>query len=312
MIRIALIGGGDHSRGNHLPAVARYVSLHPGEIELAAFCDLRPEVAESVSHEFGFARSYTTLDEMLGAETLDGCIAVTPLPATIAVAKRIVSAKVPLLMEKPLGATMAEAEEIRAYVARKGPRVMVSMNRRFDPAIAAACAWRSDRPLQYLRGTMLRDARIEADFLWGTAIHCVDAMRAIAGKVRDCAIRPRRMDGVRWCVADLAFESGAAGTLEVMPSCGSRAETYEMFGAGYRVLARAGEIDSGEVICYENDQVVHSEQPACDTPSFVANGAYAETEEFLASLRENRPAHPTVEEIWQSVELCHRLQHASV
>lgn len=67
MLKVAVIGGGNHSRGNHLPALERYVSLHPGEAELVAFCDLRREVAKRVSREYGFARFYTNLEEMLGA-----------------------------------------------------------------------------------------------------------------------------------------------------------------------------------------------------------------------------------------------------
>ena len=77
------------------------------------------------------------------------------------------------------------------------------------------------------------------------------------------------------------------------------------------MLARAGEIDSGEVTCWEKDALAHSEQPALGMPAFLANGTYAETVEFLSSLRENRAPHPSVEEVWQSVELCHRLQQAA-
>ena len=53
MLKIAVIGGGSHSRCNHLPALARYVSLYPAEFEPAAFCDLQREVAERVSQEYG-------------------------------------------------------------------------------------------------------------------------------------------------------------------------------------------------------------------------------------------------------------------
>ena len=151
MMKIAVLGGGNHSRDNHLPALGRYVALHPGEVELAAFCDLRREVAEGVAREYGFARSYTGLEELLAAETPDGCIAITPVAATARVAAQILAAGIPLLMEKPLGATPEEAEQICRLAERQNSRVMVSLNRRFDPAITAACAWISRRPLQYVR-----------------------------------------------------------------------------------------------------------------------------------------------------------------
>ena len=35
MIKLVVLGAGNHSRRNHLPALARYVDEHPGEVELA-------------------------------------------------------------------------------------------------------------------------------------------------------------------------------------------------------------------------------------------------------------------------------------
>jgi len=57
MLKIVLLGAGSHSQENHLPALARYVAEHPGEVELAGLCDLRREHAEMMAHHYGFARS---------------------------------------------------------------------------------------------------------------------------------------------------------------------------------------------------------------------------------------------------------------
>ena len=127
MLRVAVIGAGNHSRANHLPALARYVSEHRGELELAALCDLRRDVAEEMSKAYGFTRAHTDMDEMLAGEKLDGCIAVTPVSVTARVAERVILAGVPLLMEKPPGATPAEAVEICALAERmltKNPGLM--------------------------------------------------------------------------------------------------------------------------------------------------------------------------------------------
>ena len=110
----------------------------------------------------------------------------------------------------------------------------------------------------------------------------------------------------------LTFASGVTGMLEVMPHCGNRAECYEMFGAGYRVLARAGEVDAGEVTYWEYGEIAHSDEPARGMPPFMKNGTYAETLEFISSLKENRPPYPSLEAVWQSVELCHRIQGETV
>jgi len=321
MLRIAVIGGGDHSRKNHLPALAAFIARNPGTVEFAAFCDLRRDVAEGVGTQYGVSRVYTGIAEMLAGERLDGCIAVTPVSATAAVAQQAISAGVPLLMEKPPGATVQEARRVCALVKRLGARVMVSVNRRFDPALTAAAAWRGDRPLVFVRGTMLRHNRREPEFVTDTAIHCVDALRWLAGDVRRMQAESRLVGGVRWYSVRFAFEGrpcdhrehtpGASGTLEVLPSSGAKAETYELFGPGYRVIARAGESDSGEWTAWENGEVAQHRDPAPGTPLWDANGTYAETVEFLTALRENRTPHPTPAEVLQSVELCRRMQRAA-
>ena len=309
MLRVALIGGGNHSRREHLPALARYVSEHPGGVEPVAFCDLNRDVAEAVAAEYGFGASYTDVAAMLEAERLDGCIAVTPVPVTAAVASQVVEAGVPLLMEKPPGCTPAEARRLNELVVSRNARVMVGMNRRFDPALSAAHAWRGDRPLEYVRATMLRRARREKDFFMETGLHALDALRWLAGDVREHAVHAREVDGAWWYQVHFEFESGVAGVLEVMPSCGSRAETYDLFGPGYRVRASSGFADRGACQAWEGGEPTSLHDPAPDTEPYVLSGTYAETVAFFMALRDETPMHPSPGEVLQSVELCHRIQN---
>lgn len=307
-LKIALIGGGGHSRANHLPALEKYVADHPGEIQLSAFCDINPEVAEKVSREYKFDHSYTDVSDMLAAERLDGCIAITPIHITADVARRIISANIPLVIEKPPGATPEEAKEICDLVARAHARVMVSVNRRFDPAITAACEWRGNRPLDYLRTTMLRIKRSEKSFFTGTAIHCLDTMRKIAGNISGHSVDAWQVEGVWWYRVALEFESGTKGLLEVLPSCGTQAEFHEMFGAGYRLLARAGYSDTGEFTAWEDGKMVEQNIPDDDQLSFVRDGTYAETCEFISALKEGRSPYPSPAEVYPTVQLCHQIQ----
>ncbi len=308
MLRIAVIGGGSHSRGNHLPALAHSASQTTGEIELAAFCDIDPLVAAAVSREFGFANAYTSVNAMLTTEALDGCIAITPIPITAKIAKEVIEAGIPLLMEKPPGRTPEEAGEICSLATRTNARVMVSMNRRFDPALCAAADWRADRPLAYVRATMHRHNRTESEFFTGTAIHALDAMRWIAGDIGNYSVQAQLVDEVWWFLVQLEFASGIRGMLEVLPSCGHHVESYEMFGPGYRLLASIGEHGSGEFSAWEQGVQVEYNEPAHGMPAWMRNGTYAETVEFLNALREGRSPHPTPAEVLQSVELCHQIQ----
>jgi len=307
-LRIAVIGGGGHSRGNHLSALARCVELCPGWVELTAFCDRQPEVAESVSRDYGFNAVYTSVDDMLSGEALDGCIAITPIAVTAEVASQVISARVPLLMEKPPGVDLDQTDQVLRLAEESGSPVMVSMNRRFDPALRLAQEWRADRPIRTIRGTMLRTRRREPNFFFGTAIHCLDAVRGVVGDVSDTSLHTRYVDGVCWYSVGLAFENGAMGTLEVMPTCGTVAEWYEVSGDEYRVVARAGQTGSGAVTAWERGEMVLDTEPAEGLPVFVRNGAYGETVEFISALREGRAPRPSIREVRQSVELCQCIQ----
>lgn len=306
MLRIAVIGGGGHSRGSHLPALARYCVNFPGGVELAAFCDLEPSVAESVSREYGFHRSYTDVEAMLTAEALDGCIAVTPIPATAGVARRLIAAGIPLLMEKPPGATRDEARQICEQASRTKVPVMVSMNRRYQPSICSARSWSGGRPIEHLKAAMYRADRREETFFVDTALHALDTMRAIAGEIEDSESSARRVDGTWWHQVEFTFTSGATGRLEVCPTRGVTEESYEWVGPAYRVLVREGRNDSGQFTAWEDDRIV-IDGAAQEAPMFVRDGAYDETLEFLGALQEVRVPHPSPEEVWPSVDLCHTI-----
>ena len=308
MLQRGVVGAGDHSPGNHMPALARYVARHPGQVELAGLCDLRRAHAEEMAARYGFSRVYVDLEEMLRVERPDGCVAVTPIPVTAQIAARVIQAGVPLLMEKPPGATADEARQIVQLVERSGTRVMVSMNRRYDPALRAALRWWGERPKRYVRATIARVDRREPDFVYGTAIHPLDAMREIAGDVRSWETQAREVDGVRWFVVRLVFECGAIGVLEVLPTAGCMAESYEVFGAGCRAFVRAGGPDTGEVRCWQGGALELEDEPARGELTCVRNGAYDETVGFIAALLKGHPLYPPPAQVLQSVELCEQIQ----
>ncbi len=54
MIRLGLIGCGEHSESGHATPLARYKAAHSAEIELTAVCDLKLERAQSFCRKYGF------------------------------------------------------------------------------------------------------------------------------------------------------------------------------------------------------------------------------------------------------------------
>src|SRR6266498_1646487 len=79
MVRLAIVGCGEHSRTSHAAPLARYAAQQPGEIELVAACDLNADRAAEFCQVFGFARAYTEVEKMLATERIDGCVCVMPM-----------------------------------------------------------------------------------------------------------------------------------------------------------------------------------------------------------------------------------------
>ena len=94
--------------------------------------------------------------------------------------------------------------------------------------------------------------------------------------------------------------------MEVIPNCGCRSETYDFFGADYRVPANATEDESGTVKLWEGSTISETKEIQHD-PNFVSNGTYAEPDEFLSALQEDRDPNPMLKDVLQSVELCDQI-----
>src|SRR5688572_22563653 len=95
MIRLALLGCGEHSRISHATPLARYVAKNPGAVELAAACDLDLGRAQEFCSEFGFARAYSDAGAMFSSEQLDGCVCVMPMNAIVEMAIMLMERKIP-------------------------------------------------------------------------------------------------------------------------------------------------------------------------------------------------------------------------
>ncbi|OPZ08914.1 MAG: hypothetical protein BWZ10_02607 [candidate division BRC1 bacterium ADurb.BinA364] len=154
---------------------------------------------------------------------------------------------------------------------------------------------------------MLRHRRNEADFIYGTALHCIDAMRSIAGDVRELDARIRRVEGTAWYAASLEFACGAIGAFDILPSCGRVEERYEIGGPNYFAVAIAGYSGAPEIAIHEQGKPVRAGRLLEDAPLCERNGAYGELVEFVESIRQARAPIPAPGDTLQSVELCHRM-----
>ena len=307
MVRLAIVGCGEHSRTSHAAPLARYAAQQPGEIELVAACDLNADRAAEFCQVFGFARAYTEVEKMLATERIDGCVCVMPMEQIVEEAIRLLKRHIPCVIEKPLGTSLAEAEKLARAAQETNTPHMVSVNRRFLPYLNSARSWINEMgPLRYVRATQVRHARSEPDFIWSTAIHVLDALRNIAGEIADfdAEVQRRPEYSAPWYGISLRFETGANGRIEVLPTAGMVEESYELFGEGFRARVTAGSGTQRTLEFWQDGQKVMEAKTSDDEPEDLRNGGYEEVVEFVRALRSGTRPRPEIQDILPSTRIC--------
>lgn len=305
MLRLALIGCGAHSESAHASALAHYVAQHPGDVELAGACDREIERAEQFCRRYGFADAYSDLEKMLQIAKPDAVLAILPIEKTAEIGRLLLRRRIPCVLEKPPGVSLEEATALAEVARRTGTPHMVSMNRRFNPYLNRAIAWTGEvGPIRYLHGRMVRNERREAEFLWGTGVHIVDAMRHIGGEIAKFDIQTLPSPATPWRLISLQFASGAAGCIEILPTAGMVEERFEWFGDDFRVcvttMGGEGEAARG----WRLGALELEETADANTPLFLRDGSYQETSAFIRGLQETSPLHPSLEEVLPTLQVC--------
>jgi myo-inositol 2-dehydrogenase/D-chiro-inositol 1-dehydrogenase len=305
MIRIAIAGCGEHSRTSHAAPLARYAAAHPHEIELVAACDLNADKAAEFCRAFGFVRPYQDLDQMLDVEKPDACVSVMPMEKIVEVGIKLLERRIPCVIEKPLGTSLPEIEKLAQVARNTQTPHMVSVNRRFMPYLNQARSWMHEHgPLRYVRASQVRHRRDEADFVWSTAIHALDALRYITGEVAAFDVTlPQPGNLTSWYVIALRFESGTIGQMEVLPTAGMVEESYELFAEGCRARVTAGSGPQRSLQCWKDGELVMASQATEEQPEDLRNGAYQEVEEFVRALQTGARPQPCIDDILPSARI---------
>jgi myo-inositol 2-dehydrogenase/D-chiro-inositol 1-dehydrogenase len=313
MIRLGLIGCGEHAEIGHAVSLAGYKTAHPDEIELAAACDVRKERAQYFCQKYGFAAAFSSADEMLSATKLDGCIAVMPPEKISEVGIMLLQQQIPCVVEKPLGNSLPNVLHLLNAARETQTPNMVSVNRRFMPFLNCALEWvRSVGPLRYVRGTMTRHARTEPEFIWTTAVHAVDTLRYIAGNTTQASVCTMKVSNAAdWHAIDLRFENDIHGHIDVLPTSGVLEETYELYGEGFRATVTSPFGRERCVRCLRDNQLVMEKIAGADISEDVLHGFYDEAAEFIRALRSKEMPSPSIEEVFPSVELCWKMANSS-
>lgn len=182
VLKVGLIGLGNMGR-NHL----RVLSMLKG-FELAFVADANAEVAAKAGQAHGIPG---VVDSTPLLAEVDAVVICTPT-VTHADYIRLAAAHVKnIFVEKPLAATLEEAQEIAAFAREKGLNVQVGFIERFNPAVQAlkTVLDRTERVISvdFTRTNKVSSRITDVDVVTDLMIHDIDLALYLNGPARSVA-----------------------------------------------------------------------------------------------------------------------------
>ncbi|WP_395570891.1 Gfo/Idh/MocA family oxidoreductase [Streptomyces sp. BK79] len=127
-LRVGLVGYGLAGSVFHAPLIAATEGL-----ALDTVVTSRPERQRQARDEFPDVRTVATPDELFDRATeLDLIVIASPNKTHVPLAKRALEAGLPVVVDKPVAGTAAEARELAALAEERGLLLSVFQNRRWD------------------------------------------------------------------------------------------------------------------------------------------------------------------------------------
>jgi len=303
-VRIGVVGVG-HLGRHH----ARLLAAASGA-RLVGVADVSSERAAAAVAANG-GEAFSDYRELIGK--VDAVSIAVPTVDHLRVAREFLSAGVHVLVEKPMTATLAEAEELLALADRVGRVLAVGHTERFNPAVAAAIPLISaPRFIEVHRLSGFPDRSLDIDVVFDVMIHDLDIVLAIDHSevlTVDAVGVPVLSHKVDIANARLKFASGCTVNLTASRISRDRVRKVRFFQRdlyvsvdygeqeleAYRIVPRAGErpaIEGGNVPVEKGEPLGR------------------ELQDFVDAIREGRAPRVTGRDGYRALVLATRVAEA--
>lgn len=171
-LRVAVVGAG------HLGRIHARIAAGLDEIELVAVADPVESARRSVAQE-AQTRAVADYRELIGE--IEAAIVATPTVTHHAIGMELLGGGVPLLMEKPLAPTAAQANDLVALARKNGLTLQVGHVERFNPALTAVAAdVRDPKYIEATRTSGYTFRSTDIGVVLDVMIHDLDIVLALA------------------------------------------------------------------------------------------------------------------------------------
>jgi predicted dehydrogenase len=279
-VRIGVVGCGPIAQAAHFDGVTKAKNA-----ELYAICDVAEDLLTGMAARWGPRKTFRDYDAMLEDDELEGVIIATADPFHIPLAKKAMRARKHVLVEKPIGTDIEEAEELLGELEGTDLVFQVGNMKRFDPGIAFAgdfirrelgelislSAWYCDSHYRYTMTDNLQPlilgsghkkpipggnpkADKEVYYLLTHGVHLVNTAQFLGGPIDWVEARLLEKGGIYCWTITAAFRAGFFGQLNLTVAI--RAdwnEGFTLYGEGGSVFGKTylpWFFKSSEVECF--------------------------------------------------------------
>ena len=280
-IRVGVVGVGDFGR-NHV----RVFHDLPGA-ELIGVHDADPERARQIAAEFGTG-AFPDVAQL--AEQIDAACVAVPTNLHASISSELLSRGVDVLVEKPIAASLTEADRLISHARDAGRVLQVGHLERFNPAVVAVQKI-IRRPLffEVHRLGVFSPRSLDVDVVYDVMIHDLDILVSLLNspvhEIQSVGI-PVLTDKVDIAHARIEFESGAVANVTASRVSTERVRKLRFFQAREYIS-----IDYTRQDVTRIRVVGEGSEPAIDfekLPTEPEEPLKAELRSFLACVRERK------------------------
>ena len=300
-IRLAVVGVG-HLGRHH----ARVASTLPGA-RCVGVHDHHAGRSEAVAGEFGLA---VLPDAERVAEAADAVVLATPTVTHAELALFYLSRGLDVLVEKPIAATLGDADAVLAKARSTGRLVAVGHVERHNPAVEAAMA-AIPRPrfLEIQRLGTFTARSLDVDVVLDLMVHDLQIARALAGgPVREVRAigTPVVTPLIDLANARIAFEGGLVANVTASRVSAEKVRKLRLFAPSLYVSVDM-QAQTAKALRVEPGGAGGPAIQPFELPVIPAEPLVREQADFVRAIRERKPALVTGEEGREALALAHRV-----
>ena len=279
-LKIGILGCGTISQAAHLIGSSKAKNIH-----LQAICDVAEDLLAKMAAIYEPDRIYSDYAKMLADPEIDAVIIGIGDQFHVPCAKQAVMAGKHVLIEKPMGVSIEECQELKELAEERGLLLQVGHMKRYDEGLQYAKKFKEEKlgeittykgwycdsvgrytltdnvmPVLYSSGAMKKPegnpkAVLDRYYLLGHGSHLLDTALYFMGMIESISARYVHKESLHSWLIDCNFESGAIGTLDLTVAIAQQwhegCEIYGTDGTIYAKTFNPWEFRSSVVECYD-------------------------------------------------------------